>query len=91
MLSDGESETLLLESATVEIHRSDRDSNVSGWRAIIRAVSDKKVRAELSPEISPAVLYPQIEVTGDVLVVQERNNDGDLVPKTYHLLSVSED
>ncbi len=77
-----------LEAVVIEIHRADRDDNKHGWRAIIRDISDKKVRMELDPTIHPDDLYGKKVLRGDVTVVEELKDEGDYVIKTYHLRTV---
>lgn len=72
----------------IEIHRADRDENKHGWRAIIRDVSDKKIRMELDMTISPEETWSKKVVRGDVAVIEERGDDGEYHVKAYHLLRV---
>lgn len=77
-----------LHGVVVDIHRADRDQNKYGWRAVIETVSDRKVRMELVPTIDPAQLYGKTAVVGDVTVIEERQETGEYLPKTYHLTAV---
>lgn len=77
-----------LQNIEIDIHRSDRDQNKHGWRAIIETVTEKQLRMELSPEILPSDLYGKIKVVGDVTVVEELQEDGTFLPKLYHLMRV---
>lgn len=73
----------------IEVHRADRDENKHGWRAVIPAISERKVRMELAPDIAPADLYGKTTIIGDVLVQEAVDSAGTLDVRTYHLLKVS--
>lgn len=72
----------------IEVHRADRDENKHGWRAIIPAISERKVRMELAPTIAPSELYGKTLIIGDVLVQEATDAIGAVEPRTYHLLRV---
>lgn len=74
-----------VDGALIEIHRADIDENKHGWRAIIRDVSDRKIRMELDPEIKPSDIYGKTAIRGDVAVVEELGDGGDYNVKTYIL------
>lgn len=78
-----------LSDVEVDIHRSDRDYTQSGWIAVIEEVSDKRRKLVLSPNLDPAKLYGVTKVRGDVLVVEEATEDGELVIKEYHLIEIA--
>lgn len=77
-----------LDAAMIEIHRADRDENKHGWRAVIRAVSEKKVRMELDSRISPDALYGKKRLLGDVTVIEKLQDHGDYEVKVYYLREV---
>jgi len=77
-----------MKNVTVDIHRSDRDSNESGWRGIVEDVSDKKIRLQLSPSISPEDLYGKKLVRADILVIEEKQEDGHFEPVLIHLTEI---
>lgn len=87
-LADETQDSYEISGAIVDIHRSDRDSNDAGWRAIIESVSPKKMRMELSPSISAAEVYGKTTIIADVIVVEEKQQDGEYVPKTYHVMKI---
>lgn len=78
-----------MEEVFVEVHRSDRDQNRYGWRAVIPAISSKKVRLELHHELAPQDLYGVESLKGDVAVREEPNTDGDMEPRVYYLNRIS--
>lgn len=78
-----------LSDVEVDIHRSDRDYTQSGWIAVIEELSDKRRKLVLSPNLDPAKLYGVTKVRGDVLVVEEATEDGELVTKEYHLIEIT--
>ncbi len=77
-----------ISNALVDIHRSDRDSTESGWRGIVKEVSDKKIRLQLSPEIDPQTLYGKTLIRADVVVVQEKQASGESLPTSIHIMSI---
>jgi len=79
-----------LKSAAVEIHRADRDETKHGWRAIIKDVSERKVRMELDQSINPDRLFGNTVVRGDVTVIEEMQNEGGYQAKVYFLHNVQE-
>jgi hypothetical protein len=79
-----------LRRVTVDIHRSDRDENKHGWRAVIESVSPRKVRMELAPDINPQGLWGKTSVVGDVLVIEGSLPDESIGPRTYQLLKLYE-
>lgn len=82
------SDSFPLEATFMEIHRSDRDQNRHGWRAVVPEVSDKKVRLILGDAIKPTDLYGSTSIIGDLAVYKETDSVGELQPKTYHLSRV---
>lgn len=72
----------------VDIHRSDRDQNKYGWRAIVESISDRKVRMELDPSIDPDQLYGEKTIIGDVSVLEEKLESGEIEVKAYLLTKV---
>jgi len=85
---EGQLTTYELSGTVVDIHRSDRDENKHGWRAVIESISDRKVRMELAPTINPETLWGRNAVVGDVTVIEERARDLSYGPKVYYLNSV---
>lgn len=77
-----------LKSAEVEIHRADRDETKHGWRAIIRAVSDRKVRMELDQSIDPDRLFGNTVLRADVTVIEEMQKEGGYQEKVYFVHNV---
>lgn len=78
-----------MENVFVEVHRSDRDQNRYGWRAVIPEVSEKKVRLELHSDLDPKDYYGAESLTGDVAVREEPNEEGDMEPRVYYLNRIS--
>lgn len=74
-----------LDDVSVDIHRSDIDSNSQGWRGAIDEVSEKILKIELFPEISPRDLYGKTGVTADVLIIEEQDAEGEWSPKVIHI------
>lgn len=77
--------TFELTDTLVDIHRADRDYNKQGWVAVVEVVSDKRVKMELSPELSPASLYGETKLRGDITVVEELADTGEYGVKMYFL------
>jgi hypothetical protein len=75
-----------LNGVLVEIHRADVDYQKQGWQAIVDEVSNRRRRLILSPDISPGELYGATTIRGDVMVVEERQIDGEYAVQEYHLI-----
>lgn len=64
------------------------DMHVAGSPAPHTGRSKQKVRMELARDIEPAELYGITNLVGDILVDEYVTSDGEIEPKTYHLLRV---
>lgn len=42
----------------------------------------------LFPAIDPHILFGKTEVSGDVIVVSKKNQDGDYIPYVFHVIGV---
>jgi hypothetical protein len=77
-----------LHSVDIEIHRADIDYVNQGWVAIIEEVTDRRIKMVLAPEIEPATVYGKKNIIGDIVVVEEKQLDGDYIVKEYHLSKI---
>lgn len=89
-LADEDKRSYPLDDVVVDIHRSDRDSVDSGWRGIVKDVSDKKIRLQLSPMIDPEDLYGKKLIRADVVVIEEKQIDGRFYPAVVHVMTLRE-
>jgi hypothetical protein len=77
-----------LSGVEIRFHRSDMDEKKYGWRAVVPAVSEKKVRAELGSQVDSASLYGVRAAVGDVIVHEGRGAHGNIEVKRYEIVSV---
>ena len=68
----------------LELHAQDKDHRGQGWAAIVRGLTEKRVRLKLMPGVDAAELWGVDNVKGDVTVVYSRIGS-DLLPKEVHL------
>lgn len=74
-----------------QIRASDLDSTKSGWRVLIPAISDQRIKMHVAPGIDLEELSTRKTFTGDVVVVRRRLPDGTLRPVLVLLNSVREE
>jgi len=79
-----------IENVTIDVHSQDRDYHRKGWAAVVKSVSDKRLKMDLIPSIDPDSLWGKTKIVGDIVVMQKKDDNGDYVPKSFYLTSVSE-
>lgn len=72
----------------IVIHATDLDSHKTGWAGHLPGIWEKRVPMRLFPAIDPHLLFGKAEVTGDVIVVSKKNQDGDYIPYVFHVIGV---
>jgi hypothetical protein len=82
-----ESRSRFFRNATLELRAEDKDHTGRGWAAIVRAVSESRLRVKLMDEVSAADLWGKNVITGDITVIYDKVG-ADMVPKEMHLHNV---
>jgi len=73
----------------IVIHAMDRDRGKLGWAGHIPDLFDERVPMKLDKSIDPESLFTKTEITGDVLIVYDVDDDGAKTPSEFHLLRIS--
>lgn len=68
------------------IHAMDRDRSKMGWAGHIPELFDERVPMKLDKSINPESLFTKTEITGDVLIVYDIDDEGVRTPSEFHLL-----
>lgn len=71
----------------LELHAQDRDRDASGWAAIPKGITDKRLRMKLMDGVSPYELWGRNSVRGDIVLTYKRVGT-DMVPTEIHLTRV---
>ncbi len=72
----------------LELHAQDRDHAGRGWAAVIKAVSDSRLRLKLMENVSAEEIWGHDVVNGDVTVIYERIGTEN-APREVHLNRVN--
>jgi hypothetical protein len=71
----------------LELHAQDRDRDASGWAAVPKGITDKRLRMKLMDGVTPYELWGRNSVRGDVIVTYKRVGT-EMVPSEIHLTRV---
>lgn len=71
----------------LELHAQDKDRDASGWAAVPRGITDKRLRMKLVDGVSPEQLWGRDQIHGDIIVKYKRVGT-DMVPTEIHLTRV---
>jgi hypothetical protein len=71
----------------LELHAQDRDREASGWAAVPKGITDKRLRMRLVDGVVPSELWNRDKVHGDIIVKFKRVGT-DMVPTEIHLTRV---
>jgi hypothetical protein len=71
----------------LELHAQDRDREASGWAAIPKGITDKRVRMKLMDGVAPYELWGRNSIRGDIVVTYRRVGT-DMVPTEIHLTRI---
>jgi hypothetical protein len=71
----------------LELHAQDRDRDASGWAAVPKGITDKRLRMKLVDGVTPSELWGRDQIRGDVIVLYKRVGT-DMVPTEIHLSRV---
>lgn len=76
------------QNASLELHAQDRDHAGRGWAAVLKDVSDKRLRLKSMDDVSAEDIWGHDVVNGDVTVIYDRIGT-EMVPKEIQLNSVN--
>jgi hypothetical protein len=83
-------ETQFENNKRIILHAMDRDRGKLGWAAHIPSLFEDRVPMKLDKTIDPEALFTKRQVTGDVLVVYNIDEEGNRIPSELHLLRIRE-
>ena len=72
----------------LELHAQDRDHSGRGWAAVIKGITDNRLRLKLMENVSAEEIWGHDVVNGDVTVIYERMGTEN-VPREVHLNRVN--
>lgn len=77
----------------IEIHlrANDLDNTERGWAAVVPAVTGRRLRMELAPEINADELYGKKEIKGTVEIIKRKDTQGRMQLRSYRLESIDPD
>lgn len=64
------------EAVTLEMHAQDRDRASTGWAAVLKDVSEKRLKVRVIDPVQPSELWGKNEVVADVVVVSKLTSEG---------------
>jgi hypothetical protein len=70
------------------LHAMDKDRQRFGWAGHCPDLFDDRVPMHLEKHIKPSDIFGRDEITGDILLISEENDNGELEPKEFLLLQV---
>lgn len=73
--------------ARIELRAEDKDHTGRGWAAIVKTVSENRLRVKLMEDVSAADLWGKNIITGDISVIYDKVG-AEMVPKELHLHNV---
>lgn len=68
------------------LHAMDKDRKRTGWAGHIPSISDDRIAMHLEKTQSPETLFGRSEITGDILLTREEDENGDMRPKEFLLV-----
>jgi len=68
----------------LELHAQDRDRDRTGWAAVPRGISDKRLKMRLVDGVSPTEIWGKNHIRGDIVVKYKRTGV-DVIPTEIHL------
>jgi hypothetical protein len=71
----------------LELHAQDKDREASGWAAVPKGITEKRLRMKLVDGVMPSDLWGRNQVKGDIIVLYKRVGT-DVVPTEIHLMRV---
>lgn len=87
---DPPQKTTSYQNVEIEIHAQDQDSSKSGWAGIIKKISDKRIKMEIFPPLTPEDIYTKSVIIGDIILVSKLKENGKYIPTHFHLIRLNE-
>jgi hypothetical protein len=75
---------------TLELHAQDRDKGSTGWAAVPKGISERRVRMRIMPPVLPADIWGKSTVRGDIVLISKLTGEG-FEPSEIHLTGLTED
>jgi hypothetical protein len=72
---------------TLELHAQDRDRGSTGWAAVPKGVTEKRVRMRIMPPVMPTHIWGKSTIRGDIVLISKLTSDG-FEPSEIHLTAV---
>jgi 3D (Asp-Asp-Asp) domain-containing protein len=85
-IMDAETATAF-QGVELELHAQDKDREASGWAAIPKGLSDKRIKMRLLDGVTPGQLWGKNHVRGDIIIKYKRTGT-DITPIEIHLMRV---
>lgn len=61
---------------SLEIHAQDKDKSATGWAAVARSVSDRRLKVRIVDPVQPNDIWQKDEIIADVVIVSKLTSDG---------------
>ncbi|WP_026379441.1 hypothetical protein [Afifella pfennigii] len=84
--TDAQPESEFKLDVDIELHASDRDKTRTGWAGHIPGVFEDRVPMRVDKSITPQSLFGRTRLHGDVYIVYDVKDDGELAPREFLLL-----
>jgi len=68
------------------LHAMDRDRKKVGWAGHIPSLFDGRIPMHLEKSQNPEAIFGKSEITGDILLTKEEDENGDMKPKEFLLV-----
>jgi hypothetical protein len=68
------------------LHAMDKDRKRTGWAGHVPSLFDDRIPMHLEKSQSPETIFGKSEVTGDILLTHEEDENGDMKPKEFLLV-----
>lgn len=70
------------------LHAMDKDKKRQGWAGHCPDLFDERIPMHLEKTLKPASIFGHDEIVGDILLTSEEDENGDMRPKEFLLISV---
>lgn len=64
------------EATMLELHAQDRDKSATGWAAVAKEVSDRRLKVRVVDPVQPSDLWQKENVLADIVVVSKLTSEG---------------
>lgn len=71
----------------LELHAQDRDRETSGWAAVPKGLSDKRIKMKLLDGVTPNELWGRNSIKGDIMIKFKRTGS-EMTPTEIHLTRI---